>query len=404
MPHLTTASANLRKTALALALAACSGLMASQVAAADIAGRQDNIFLASTEPMATSSAVTHNTDGDHERVAPELKLKDSKFDWKIYGEIGLGGYMKTGGEYAHKYEANNYVEAGLELKYGGWYSLWYVAANPVQTRDGESYVPGHGYGGFEMGTNSLYLGYEFDNGTRLQYGVFGSSPLDDVAYWTDFTPEFGYGHPITPDLFNYVKVENLKGKFKWSVAASDAGDFNEEDDALIHTGKHDSSSDKFTYPTAVINGYARYDWADGYGVMFGSEVTDGTGAYFTLAALMGDYGLRVWHHTGRGGKSDMSMLGDETGVIASIKYEMFTKFWLSASYTHYVRNFDQIQGDPDGEFGEYDSTTSSFVNGGFWWEYMGGSMASAFDIRTYTGASKNRPEETMIFLEQFIYF
>ena len=54
--------------------------MASQVAAADIAGSQDNIFLASTEPMATSSAVTHNTDGDHERVAPELKLKDSKFD------------------------------------------------------------------------------------------------------------------------------------------------------------------------------------------------------------------------------------------------------------------------------------------------------------------------------------
>lgn len=311
--------------------------------------------------------------------------------------------MTTSGENAHKYEANNYVEAGIKLKYDGWYSVWYVAANPIQTNNGEGYVPGHSYGGFELGSKDLFFGYEFDNGLKLEYGVFGGSPLDDVAYWTDFTPEFGYGHPITKNLFNYIKAENLKGKFKWSVAASDAGNFD-EDDAWLHTGKYDRSSDKFTYETALINGYARYEWADGYGVMVGSEVTDGTGAYFTLAALLGDYGLRVWHHTGRGGKSDMSKLGDETGVVASIKFEPFHQFWLSASYTYYKRHFDDMQGSPDGLFGQYDSSTTSFVNGGIWWAYMNGSMASALDIKHYTGASKNIVEETNIFLEQFIYF
>lgn len=326
-----------------------------------------------------------------------------KLQWRTYGEFGLGGYMATSGPNAHEFDNGIYIEGGVELRYESWYGLLYLEGNPVQSKDGESYVLGHGYGGAEAGSNRFYIGYSFDNGTNVEVGLFNDSSLDDLQFWTDFTPEFGYASPNTRDLAFPIKIENLKNDWKWSITASPKPSFNEDND-FLHLGKHDRYADKYDYPTALVNGYVMYSPQDGYGVMAGAEVTDGTGQYYTLGVLAGDFAARVWHHTGRGNKTDLDMLGQETGFQLSAKNEIFQKAWLSISYTYYERKFDQMQGSVDGRFGQYDATKTSFVNGGLWWEHGNGESVTAIDIKHFLSNSKNIVTENQIYLMQIFYW
>lgn len=323
--------------------------------------------------------------------------------WRTYGEFGIGGYMASNGPNAGLYDNGVYIEGGVEFKKGPWYALIYAEGNPVQSKDGESYVPSHGYGGFEGGSNRLYVGYSFDNHTNVEIGMFNDSSLDDLQFWTDFTPEFGYASPNTRDVAFPLKIENTAGTFKWSVTASPKPNYNEDDD-FLNFGKHDRYSDKYDYPTALVNGYVMYAPQDGYGIMAGTEITDGTGQYYTIGALVGDFAARVWHHTGRGNKTNLDQLGTETGFMVSAKAEPFRKFWLSISYTLYDRHFDEMQGSADGKFGFYDETRTAFVNGGFWWEHGEGEMVTAFDAKHYTGNCRNVTTENQFYLMQIFYW
>ena len=45
----------------------------------------------------------------------------------------------------------------------------------------------------------LYGGYRTDDGTEMMLSVRNDSSLDDLQWWGDFTPEYGYVIPNTRD-------------------------------------------------------------------------------------------------------------------------------------------------------------------------------------------------------------
>lgn len=145
-------------------------------------------------------------------------------------------------------------------------------------------------GGFEGGLNRFYGGYRTDDGTEMMLSVRNDSSLDDLQWWGDFTPEYGYVIPNTRDLSYAAKLQNLTGRFRYSVTAAPESRIDESK-ALLHFGKYDRYSDKYTY-RAMVNGYTQYDLQDNLTLLTGTEVTDGTGQLFLL-------GLRGTHRRPR---------------------------------------------------------------------------------------------------------
>lgn len=130
--------------------------------------------------------------------------------------------------------------------------------------------------------NRFYGGYRTDDGTEMMLSVRNDSSLDDLQWWGDFTPEYGYVIPNTRDLSYAAKLQNLTGRFRYSVTAAPESRIDESK-ALLHFGKYDRYSDKYTY-RAMVNGYTQYDLQDNLTLLTGTEVTDGFGAAVSAGA------------------------------------------------------------------------------------------------------------------------
>ena len=205
---------------------------------------------------AIAADVAHPAEHDDMKT-PQL----SATSYRFYGELGVGGYMDLEGEDKHKYSDGTYIEGGLEIKHGSWFGLIYGEGWTVQAdRQGNAWVPDHGWGGFEGGINRLYGGYKTDSSTEIMLSLRQDSSLDDLQWWGDFTPDLGYVIPNTRDIMYALKVQNLAGDFRYSVTATPAG-HHDESKAWLHFGKYDRYDDKYTYP-AMVNGYIQYDLAN----------------------------------------------------------------------------------------------------------------------------------------------
>lgn len=168
---------------------------------------------------AVAADVAHPAEHDDMKT-PEL----SATSYRFYGELGVGGYMDLEGEDKHKYSDGTYIEGGLEIKHGSWFGLIYGEGWTVQAdRQGNAWVPDHGWGGFEGGINRLYGGYKTDSSTEIMLSLRQDSSLDDLQWWGDFTPDLGYVIPNTRDIMYALKVQNLAGDFRYSVTATPAG-------------------------------------------------------------------------------------------------------------------------------------------------------------------------------------
>ncbi|EPJ3204694.1 hypothetical protein JGC44_15450 [Salmonella enterica subsp. enterica serovar Derby] len=316
-------------------------------------------------------------------------ITNAEPSYRFYGEMGVGGYTALEGDYKGKYEDGTYIEGGVEGQYGHWFGLIYGEGWTVQAdHDGNAWVPDHGWGGFEGGINRFWGGYRTDDKTEIILSLHNDSSLDDLQYWADFTPEFGYELPNTRDIATAVKVQNLSGDFRYSIIATPAG-HTDEDKAWLHFGKYDRYSDKYIYP-AMANGYIQYDFMKDVTWMGGTEITDGTGQLFVTGILTPNFGARVWHHTGRG--EGLGNPGTETGAMVSAMYEAFKGFYLSTAYSYAQHNLDN---DPD--------TTTSYAQFGIWYEYGGGKFATAFDSRFNLGNSTD-DSDNKIFLMQYYYW
>lgn len=325
----------------------------------------------------------------NEMTPPELTPKNPDATaLRFYGEMGGGGSVYLEGKDQHKYSDGTYIEGGLEIKHGSWFGLVYGEGWTVQAdHHGNAWVPDHSWGGFEGGLNRFYGGYRTDNGTEMILSMRNDSSLDDLQWWGDFTPEYGYVIPNTRDLTQAAKIQNLTGKFRYSVTAAPQSRVNEST-ALLHFGKYDRYSDKYTYQ-AMVNGYTQYDLLEGLTLLNGLELTDGMGQLF-LAGLQGkNLAGRVWHHTGKG---DGHNPGTETGMMTSAMVEAAKGLYLSTAYSYAQHRLDNA---PD--------TTTSYAQAGIWYEYAGGRFATALDSKFYmtndtTGASNS------VFLMQYFYW
>ncbi|WP_022941629.1 protein YgjJ [Psychromonas hadalis] len=308
--------------------------------------------------------------------------------WNFYGEAGFGGHVNLEGEDKGRYGDGTYIEAGLAFDLGNWFGLAYMEGWTVQADDeGNAWATGHGWGGFEGGFNRFYAGYRTDNKTEFMIGRIDSS-LDDIQWWGDPTPEYGYVIPNRRDMHVGIKIQNLEGKLRYSISASPESDFS-EDDALIHFGKYDSFADQWIDNTAIVNGYVQYDVMDNLTLLGGAEVRDGEGELYLIGAELHNFAARVWHDTDRGDeKSD----GTETGFITSALYEAAPGVYLSGAYT-YANN--------EIEHGE--DKITSYVNGGVWYEYGGGTYATAFDVKFGVG-DDTETGDASVFLMQYFYW
>ncbi|WP_159281857.1 protein YgjJ [Rahnella variigena] len=308
--------------------------------------------------------------------------------YRFYGEMGGGGSVYLNGKDQHKYSDGTYIEGGLEIKHGNWFGLIYGEGWTVQAdHQGNAWVPDHSWGGFEGGLNRFYGGYRTDQGTEFILSMRNDSSLDDLQWWGDFTPEYGYVIPNTRDLTQALKVQNLTGKFRYSVTAAPQSRVNEST-ALLHFGKYDRYSDKYTYQ-AMVNGYTQYDLAEGLTLLNGLELTDGTGQLF-LAGLQGkNLAGRVWHHTGKG---DSSHSGHESGMMVSAMVEATTGLYLSTAYSYAEHSRDNT----------FDTTTS-YAQAGIWYEYYGGRFATALDSKFYM-SNDNTGASNSVFLMQYFYW
>ncbi len=318
---------------------------------------------------------------------PDITTEAPSF--RFYGEMGVGGYMDLEGDYKHKYSDGTYIEGGVEGKYGHWFGLIYGEGWTVQAdHQGNAWVPDHSWGGFEGGINRFYGGYRTDNGTEIIFGLHNDSSLDDLQYWADFTPEFGYEIPNTRDVAIPLKIQNLSGNFRYSVTAVPAG-HSDESKAWLHFGKYDRYSDKYIYP-AMMNGYIQYDLMQDVTWMNGIETTDGTGQLFLTGILTPNFGARAWHHTGRG--NGLGNPGSETGAMVSAMYEAFKGVYLSTAYNYAKHHLDNA-----------DDETTSYLQFGIWYEYGGGKLATAFDSKFNLQNSSGDPTDTL-FLMQYFYW
>ncbi|BEN30083.1 protein YgjJ [Serratia marcescens] len=308
---------------------------------------------------------------------------------RFYGELGIGGSVYLNGEHQHKYSDGTYIEGGLEIKRGHWFGLIYGEGWTVQAdSQGHAWTPDHSWGGFEGGLNRFYGGYRTDDGTEMMLSVRNDSSLDDLQWWGDFTPEYGYVIPNTRDLSYAAKLQNLTGRFRYSVTAAPESRIDESK-ALLHFGKYDRYSDKYTY-RAMVNGYTQYDLQDNLTLLTGLEVTDGLGQLFLLGLRGKHLAGRVWHHTGKGDSGGHA--GSESGLMLSAMTETAKGLYLSSAYSYARHRFDSAA-----------DTATSYAQFGVWYEYAGGKLATALDSKFFmrndsTGASNS------VFLMQYFYW
>ncbi|MRT10874.1 hypothetical protein GJV07_01040 [Enterobacteriaceae bacterium RIT711] len=319
---------------------------------------------------------------------PSLTAETSNTAFRFYGEMGLGGSVYLNGDDKHKYSDGTYIEGGLEVKHGNWFGLLYGEGWTVQAdNNGNAWVPDHSWGGFEGGINRFYGGYRTDKGTEFILSARNDSSLDDLQWWGDFTPEYGYVIPNTRDLTYAAKIQNLAGKLRYSVTAAPESRVDESK-AWLHFGKYDRYSDKYTYQ-AMINGYLQYDILDDLTMLSGLEVTDGTGQMYLLGLQGKHLAGRVWHHTGKG---DGYNPGSESGMMVSGMVEPAKGLYLSTAYSYAKHELDN----------EEDQTTS-YAQFGIWYEYFGGKFATALDSRFYLDNDTTEASNS-VFVMQYFYW
>lgn len=319
---------------------------------------------------------------------PPLNASSSATAYRFYGELGLGGSVYLNGDDKHKYSDGTYIEGGLEIKHGGWFGLLYGEGWTVQAdHQGNAWVPDHSWGGFEGGINRFYGGYRTDKGTEWILSARNDSSLDDLQWWGDFTPEYGYVIPNTRDLTYAAKIQNLTGSFRYSVTATPESRVDESK-AWLHFGKYDRYSDKYTY-RAMINGYLQYDLQEGLTLLNGLEITDGTGQLYLLGLKGEHLAGRVWHHTGKG---DGASPGSESGMMVSGMVEPAKGLYLSTAWSYAQHLLDGVE-----------DQTTSFAQFGIWYEYFGGKFATALDSRFYLH-NDTTDASNSVFLMQCFYW
>ncbi len=341
-----------------------------------------SVLIAGLLSTGYTSAEVHEIHGKEAHAAEE---KESI--WDFYGELGIGGHTALEGDSKGRYGDGTYIEAGLAFDTGKWFGLAYMEGWTVQVDDdGNAWATGHGWGGFEGGVNRFYAGYRTEHKTEFIGGRLDSS-LDDLQWWADPTPEYGYVIPNTRDLNVGIKIQNLEGKFRYSLSAAPKSDFN-EDDSFVHFGKYDEYADKYTL-NAMVNGYVQYDAMENLTLLGGIEARDGAGELFLIGAEFGNFAARAWHDTDRGNEKSN---GTETGLTTSALYEAAPGVYLSAMYTYAKKEIE------DGE-----ARVISFVNGGAWYEYGGGTYATAFDVRVPLG-NDTETDDASLFVMQYFYW
>jgi hypothetical protein len=320
--------------------------------------------------------------------APLLTADNSKTAFRFYGELGLGGSVYLNGDDKHKYSDGTYIEGGLEVKHGNWFGLLYGEGWTVQADNhGNAWVPDHSWGGFEGGVNRFYGGYRTDKGTEFILSARNDSSLDDLQWWGDFTPEYGYVIPNTRDLTYAAKIQNLTGKLRYSVTAAPESRVDESK-AWLHFGKYDRYSDKYTYQ-AMINGFLQYDILDDLTMLSGLELTDGTGQMYLLGLQGKHFAGRVWHHTGKG---DGYNPGSESGMMVSGMVEPAKGLYLSTAWSYARHLMDNAE-----------DQVTSYAQFGIWYEYFGGKLATALDSRFYLHNDTTNASNS-IFVMQYFYW
>ncbi|MGF1752793.1 hypothetical protein L4C33_04250 [Vibrio makurazakiensis] len=334
------------------------------------------------------------TEANHSDTQIPESQSDTLFNF--YGEMGIGGHTALEGDDKGRYSDGTYIEAGLAIEHGNWFGLAYMEGwtVPVNKNTGEAWVHGHGVRGFEGGFNRLYGGYRTDNNTEFMMGRMDSS-LDDVQWWGDATVEYGYAISNTRDVNFGVKIQNLEGKLRYSISAAPESDFSESD-ALIHFGKYDNFADQWQDKNAMVNGYVQYDVTDGFTLMGGGEVRNNDGGELALiGAQYKNIGARVWHDTNKGNQNDEQAggkNGTETGLQTSAVYEAAKGVYLSTAY-NYANN--EIDGEED--------KVTSYINAGVWYEYGGGTYATAFDSKFGVG-DDTETGDAQLFVMQYFYW
>ena len=324
---------------------------------------------------------------DHSPTQPPKSDAEVSFDF--YGELGVGGHVALEGENKGRYADGTYIEGGLAVQYGNWFGLAYMEGWTVQADDdGNAWATGHGWGGFEGGFNRFYAGYRTDGNTEFMIGRMDSS-LDDVQWWGDATVEYGYVISNTRDVFLGAKIQNLEGKFRYSISAAPESDFS-EDDSWVNFGKYDRFADQWLDKNAMVNGYIQYDIAEHLTLMGGAEVRNNDGGeLFLIGAEYKNVAARVWHDTDKGNQvSD----GSESGFMTSAWYEAAPGVYLSAAYNY--ANFESDTAEDE---------ITSYINAGVWWEYANGTWATAFDSRFAVG-DDNVTGDAQVFAMQYFYW
>ena len=305
----------------------------------------------------------------------------------FYGEMGIGGRTFFDGDDKGRYSDGTYIEGGLAIEEGNWFGLIYGEGWTVQADDdGNAWATGHGWGGFEGGINRFYAGYRTDAGTEFIAGRIDSS-LDDIQWWGDATPENGYTLPNTRDVNVGIKIRNEVGGLRYSVSAAPESDFS-EDDAVVNFGKYDEYANKYSY-AAFVNGYVQYDIAEDLTLLGGAEFTDGDGEMYLIGAEYKTLAARVWHHTDQG--NDISE-GTETGIMTSAYYEVAKGVYLSAAYNYANTKLDTAEDE-----------TTSYINGGVWYEYADGKFATAIDTKFFMN-NDTTDSANEIFIMQYYYW
>lgn len=304
-------------------------------------------------------------------------IADITYDF--FGEFGVGGEVKLEGKDKGRYADGTYLKLGLTVKDGPWFGLAYLELYPVTVDDnGNSWVYGHGWGGFEGGFNRFYGGYRFDSGVELTVGRMDSA-LDNHDYWGDYTVEYGATPTDVGDVAFAVKLRDNLGDFRYGISAAPKSNFD-RDDALVNFGKYDYYADKFVNP-AHINGYVDFDLAD-FKFFGGVEITGGEGELYILGTQFKEtIGFRVWHDTEKSGDAGN---GHENGFMVNAKYEPIHNVFLSAGYNH--RDHE-------------DDGKKQYVNAGVWYAYgVNNKYATAIDFYL------PKDNESKFMIKQFFYF
>lgn len=321
------------------------------------------------------------------QIATAQESTPAETTYRFYGELGIGGHIATEGDDKGKFSDGTYIEGGLEIRNGNWFGLIYGEGWTVQVDgDGNPWAAGHGWGGFEGGVNRLYVGYQTDAKTEFMIGRIDSS-LDDLQFWGDPTPEYGYILPNVRDVNFGIKIQNLDGPLSYSISMAPEGK-TDEDDALLHFDEYDRYSDKYTH-AAMMNGYVTYKSSDDLTWLGGLEKVDGAGTMVLAGAQYKGLAGRVWYNSEHEFDGEM---GKEYGAMISGVYEAAEGLYLSTAYNR--ANYDLDNGNDE---------LTSFMQFGVWYEYYGGKLATAFDSRIYLN-DDTTDSDTSVFLMQYYYW